>query len=126
MHFLTPLLKGSVPSPTLCIEGRDIPLATTVETAFERVSRNKGLLGRESLANEAALIIAPCSAIHTFAMRFPIDVIFTERSGRIVKLRPALKASRLSVALGAFAVIEMAAGTIDRAGLRVGHTLVIK
>jgi hypothetical protein len=73
-----------------------------------------------------ALVIAPCSAIHTFAMRFPIDVIFAARDGRVLKTREAFPPGRMSVSLGAFAVIEMAAGEIARAGIRKGDRLVVE
>jgi uncharacterized protein len=126
VHFLQPLLKASVATPALCVEGRETPLATTLETAFDSASRKKGLLGRDGLADGTALVIAPCSAVHTFAMRFPIDVIFARRDGRIIKMRRSMPVSRMSGALRAFAVIEMAAGTIERAALRVGDHLVIR
>jgi uncharacterized membrane protein (UPF0127 family) len=126
VHFLQPLLERSAAPPALCIEGREAPLATTVETAFDSATRKKGLLGRDGLAENTALVIAPCSAVHTFAMRFPIDVIFAGRDGRIVKVRRAMPVSRVSGAIGAFAVIEMAAGTIERAGVRIGDRLLIR
>ena len=126
MHFLQPLLKQSAATPELCVEGREMPLATTLETAFDSKSRKKGLLGRDSLADGAALVIAPCSAVHTFAMRFPIDVIFARRDGRIIKMRKAMAASRITGAIGAFAVVEMAAGTIERAAVHVGDRLVVR
>jgi uncharacterized membrane protein (UPF0127 family) len=108
------------------VEGREAPLATVVETAFDSASRKKGLLGRTGLADGAALVIAPCSAVHTFAMRFPIDLVFAQRDGRIVKLRHGVKASRIAVALRAFAVIEMRAGALVKAGLQVGDKLLVR
>lgn len=126
MHFLEPLLARSAGAQALWIDGRDVPLATTVETAFDAASRKKGLLGRDGLAEGAALVIAPCSGVHTFAMRFPIDVIFVRRDGRVVKVRRAMPAGRMSASLGAFATVEMSAGAADRAGLQVGDRLVVR
>lgn len=101
-------------------------VADRIETAFDSVARTRGLLGRNGLAEGAALVLAPCTAIHTFRMRFPIDVIFAARDGRVLKVRRAMPPSRVSGALGAFAVIEMAGGAIDRAGgLAVGERLVV-
>jgi uncharacterized membrane protein (UPF0127 family) len=125
VHFLEPLLKRSTGPAVLTVEGREAPLATTIETAFDSASRKQGLLGRDGLADNAALVIAPCSAVHTFAMRFPIDVVFARRDGRIIKMRQAMAVSRISAAIGAFAVIEMAAGTIARSGIRVGDRLAV-
>jgi uncharacterized membrane protein (UPF0127 family) len=126
MHFLEPLLSTSANTAVLYVEGHETPLATAVETAFDSASRKKGLLGRSELADGTALVIAPCSAVHTFAMRFPIDVIFVGRDGRILKLRRALKTSRMAGALRAFAVVELAAGAIDRAGVSVGDRLFVR
>ena len=103
--------------------GNERLVARTIETAFDSASRNRGLLGRSGLDDGVALVLAPCSAIHTFRMQFSIDVIYAARDGRVVKLRRNMPPSRMSAALGAFAVIEMAAGAIDRAGLEVGTRL---
>jgi uncharacterized membrane protein (UPF0127 family) len=126
VHFLEPLLDGSLSSPKLFVDGHESPLATTVEAAFDSASRNKGLLGRDHLAEGTALVIAPCSAIHTFAMRFPIDVAFARRDGHIIKLRHRLSARRISASFRAFAVVEMAAGALERSHIHVGDRLVIR
>jgi uncharacterized membrane protein (UPF0127 family) len=58
-------------------------------------------------------------------MRFAIDVIFAARDGRVLKIRDAVPRSRIAVCLRGFAVIEMAAGSAARAGLRPGDQLVV-
>ena len=68
-------------------------------------------------------MIAPSNGVHTFGMRFPIDVIFAARDGRVVKIARAVAAGRIAFALRGFAVIEMAAGEADRAGLTKGDRL---
>ena len=124
-HFLEPLLRTSTSELKLGIKGQPAPLATTLETAFDSAARRKGLLGRTGLPEGAALVIAPCSAVHTFAMRFPIDVIFVRRNGQIVKLRRAMPPARMSAAIGAFAVVEMSAGSIERTNVKVGDHLFV-
>lgn len=124
-HFLEPLLKKNAPPLALCIE-RPVgatTLATTVEAAVDSASRKRGLLGRDALAPEAALVIAPSNGVHTFFMKFAIDVVFVTRDGRVVKIARAVRPWRASLALRAFAVVELAAGAADRAGLRVGERL---
>ena len=69
------------------------------------------------------MVIAPCEAIHTFGMQFPIDVIFVASDGRIVKIRSNVRARRMTAAIGAFATIEMAAGEAGRHGLTAGDYL---
>ena len=101
-------------------------VASSLEPAFESATRNRGLLGRASLPQGHALVIAPSNLVHTFFMRFPIDVIYTDRSGRVLKIRPAIRAWRLSLCVGAFAVIEMAPESAAAAGLTVGDRLVVR
>ena len=122
--FLEPLLAPYSGAVSLHVRGRpDAPVATTVEGAFDSASRTRGLLGRASLAPDHALVIAPCSAIHTFGMQFPIDVIFAAGDGRILKVRRNMRRGRMTGAIGAFATIEMAAGEADRHELRAGDYL---
>jgi uncharacterized membrane protein (UPF0127 family) len=56
-------------------------------------------------------------------MRFPIDVIFIKRDGRIVKICPAVPAWRMKVGWGAYAAIELPAGTMAQTRVKAGDTL---
>jgi uncharacterized membrane protein (UPF0127 family) len=125
-HFLQPLLKTTGGDLALYVDGRDVILASVLEGAFDSKSRNRGLLGRSALPTDSALVIAPCSAVHTIGMRFPIDVIFASRDGRVIKIRHAMPARRMAMSFGAFAVIEMAAGAAARAGLQPNERLVVR
>lgn len=126
-HFFAPLLRKDAGSGVLAIDRPGSPaLATTVELAVDSASRKRGLLGRDGLAPGHALVIAPSNGVHTFGMRFDIDIIFVARDGRVVKIARALAARRIAFAMRAFAVIEMAAGEAARAGLAVGDRLVVK
>jgi hypothetical protein len=98
--------------------GRSV--ASTIELAVDSRSRRQGLLGRDRLDPGAALIIAPCSSIHTFFMRFAIDVIFVARDGRVLKTCGAVGRSRIALRLGAFAAIELPAGAIAQADVKRG------
>jgi len=114
--------RGAGPH-ALVVSGTGRSLAATVEMAADSGSRRRGLLGRAGLAEDVAFIIAPCSAVHTFGMQFPIDVIYAARDGRVVKVTERLVRSRLSAAFGAFAAIEMAAGSAARARVTPGDVL---
>jgi uncharacterized membrane protein (UPF0127 family) len=100
-------------------------VARRLEPAFDSASRRKGLLGRSAFEEGAALIIAPCSSIHTFFMRMAIDVVFVARDGQVLKTYVALPAWRLAFAFGAFAAIELPSGTVARAGIRRGDRLLL-
>jgi len=74
--------------------------------------RLKGLLGRSSLAPGEALLLEPCSSVHTAFMRFPIDVVYVDRSGLVKKVVSDLKPFRWSAVLrGGHSVVELPSGT---------------
>jgi uncharacterized membrane protein (UPF0127 family) len=93
-------------------------VATDVSGAFDSRARRRGLLGREALEEGRALVIAPCSSIHTAFMRFPIDVLFVSREGRVLKVAAHVPPWRARARFWAFAVIELPAGATDAAGLQ--------
>ena len=72
------------------------------------------------------MVIAPTNAIHTFFMKFPIDVAFVTRDGRVLKIKRAMPAWRMAAAWAGYAVIEMAAGAFERSGTRAGDILAIE
>jgi uncharacterized membrane protein (UPF0127 family) len=85
-------------------------VASVVELAVTRASRRRGLLGRNALDFSAGMMLAPCAAVHTAFMRFPIDVMFVNRDGVVRKIVRDLKPWRMAASLRAYAVIELAAG----------------
>jgi uncharacterized membrane protein (UPF0127 family) len=125
MMFLSPLVAEPAASHRLENVRSGRIVAELVTLAFESATRRKGLLGRESLAESSALILAPTNAIHTFFMRFAIDVAFVTKDGRVLKTRHALGPWRVAAALRAHAVIELSAGALSRADTRAGDQLVL-
>jgi hypothetical protein len=121
--FLNPLLTDPAARCVLRNARHAGIVARTIETAFDSATRNRGLLGRSGLADDHALILAPCSSIHTFFMQFAIDVAFVDRDGVVLRIRKALRPWRLQVAFRAFAVIELAPGRLDRSDTRIGDRL---
>jgi len=122
-HFLRPLLqKDAAPSVLRDAESGRV-LAADLELTLDSESRRRGLLGRDSLEEGAALIIAPCNGVHMFFMRFAIDVVFVNRQGLVLKVCQALKPWRIGICLKAFAAIEVPAGAAARAGISAGRTI---
>ena len=91
-----------------------------LEVAVESATRKKGLLGRDGLAPGAGLLIAPTNAVHTFFMRFPIDIVFVSRDGTVVKVSRAVPAWRMAAAWRGYAVVELAAGGAEFCQLTTG------
>jgi hypothetical protein len=123
--FLSPLLHGSAAGFRLQNARTSHIVADHLETAFDSASRNTGLLRHRSFPSGRAMIIAPTSAIHTFFMRFPIDLAFVAKDGLIVKTRSRLRPWRISTAFGAYAVIELPAGALAQSGTVRGDQLLV-
>jgi uncharacterized protein len=86
-------------------------------------SRMKGLLGRSSLEPGEGLLIKPAPSIHTWFMRFPIDVVFLDRDLTVVDVVDGLRPFRTASRRSARAVLELAAGEARRRRIERGHRL---
>ena len=124
--FLRPLLRDAQSSHVIRNTRNGRLLAHQLITAFDSKSRRVGLLRHESFSEGAAMLIAPSNAVHTFFMRFAIDVAFVTREGLIVKTCAALKPWRLAAAFRAFAVVELPSGTLAQNDTVQGDTLSIE
>jgi hypothetical protein len=124
-HVLSPLLRDPGARWRLVNETRATTIATDVEAALDSKARNKGLLGRDGLAPGHALVIAPSNAVHSFFMRFAIDVLFVSREGTVLRVRSAMPPWRLAAAWRGFAVIELAAGAAAAAQTVAGDRVVL-
>ncbi len=124
--FLGPAIgKGAGQCELINTDGNAV-LAAHVEPAFDSKSRKRGLLGRDAVPEDYALVIAPCGGIHTFSMRFPIDAVFVSRDGTVIKTCRDVKPWRIAVAWRAFAVIEAAAGFIARTETVPGDVVALR
>ena len=97
--------------------------AEIADTPFRRI---KGLLGRKALKEGEGIVITRCSSIHTFFMRFSIDVAFLDRHNRIMAMANSLPPARLFSSLfkGKIA-IELPAGTLRKTGTKLGNLVEI-
>ena len=99
-------------------------VASRVTVATRRVERAVGLLGRSHLPAGEALWIAPCHGVHTWFMRFPIDIIAMDSDGVVVDAVSVLKPWRMRLPKpGAYSVLELAAGTLESASTSIGHRI---
>ena len=102
-------------------------IARRVVNARSFWARFRGLMGRPALAPDGGLFLAGTSSVHMLFMRFPIDCLFVGReqddgSRRVVAVRSDLLPWRGVVwwVRGADGVIELPAGTLERAGVEIG------
>ncbi len=86
-------------------------LGEEIECARTSADRRRGLLGRLKLEPGEGLWIDRCEGVHSFFMKFPIDVLYLDRQKRVKKIRPAMKPWRISLSLTSFSVLEVPAGT---------------
>ena len=102
---------------------RDTVLAESAGVADTSAARRKGLLKHESLPEGEGLWIAPCEAVHTFGMGFPIDVLYLDRKKKVLKVRENMVPWRISGCLRAHSVLELPAGRAGRCATSVGDQL---
>ena len=99
-------------------------IAHHVSVAATRSARRTGLLNHSSLTEGEALWILPCRGVHTFQMRFAIDLIALNESGVIVDLVSNLKPWRIRLPRkGTTGVLELPAGWLHRTGTALGHRI---
>jgi len=124
-HFLAPLVRREAVPMALQNGRTGLPIASAIEAAFDSDSRRRGLLGRDHFPVDHALIIAPSSLVHTFFMRFPIDVLIVSRAGIVLRASHRVPPRRVVGAWGGFAVIEMAAESAGAASTRRGDQILV-
>jgi len=91
--------------------------------ALDSYTRMVGLLNHSSLPTDESLLIEPCKQVHTFFMRFAIDVVFLSSSNQVLKIS-SMKPWRLSpLVWNAKRVLELPVGSCSDAGLTEGAHL---
>ena len=123
--FLSPLVRNPAGDFDLVNERNGRIVADHLLPAFDSQARRTGLLAHRSLPAGTAMIIAPTNAIHTFFMKFAIDVLFVAKDGRIVKVRESLRPWRMAAAWSGHGVIELAAGAVGLCEVAEGDRLTL-
>ena len=95
------------------LPARDLPGGLRVLEARGRGARAKGLARLEALAPTVALHIPRCRSVHTFWMRFPLDLIWLDRCGAVARVDRGVPPRRVRTCLRARSVVEANAGTAD-------------
>ena len=104
---------------------RNTVLATAAEVADTSAKRRTGLLKHKGLAPGEGLWITPCESVHTFFMKFPIDLVYLDKKKKVKKVRHAVPAWRLSACLTAHSILELPAGTARQTQTQAGDQLTL-
>lgn len=102
---------------------RQTVVATGAEVADTARKRRTGLLKHERLEPGEGLWIVPCESVHTFFMKFPIDLVYLDRKRKVRKVRHAVGPWRMSMCLLAHSVLELPAGAARLSETRKGDIL---
>jgi len=101
-------------------------LADRAILANTSATRRTGLLKHDFLPDGEGLLIVPCEGVHTFGMKFPIDVIYLSKKRVVLKIRPEMPRRRISFCLRAHSVLELPAGMAGKTTTTVGDQLEIE
>jgi len=102
-------------------------LADRVDVAASHAERAVGLLSRSSLAPGEALWIVPSRGVHTWGMRFSIDVLALDEAGNVVDCVSNLRPWRVRLPRkGTAGVLELPAGTLEASRTSLGHRVVLE
>ena len=104
---------------------RNYVLADRADIADTPATRNRGLLKHTKLDPGEGLWIVPTQGVHSFAMKFTIDVVYLNKKRKVLKLRPNMVRSRLSVCLTAHSVVELPAGLLEASGTQKGDQFLL-
>jgi uncharacterized membrane protein (UPF0127 family) len=104
-------------------QNRGTVLAEAADVADTSAKRRTGLLKHTRLDPGAGLWIAPCEAVHSFGMKFAIDLVYLDRKKRVRKVRREMVPRRLSACLTAHSVLELPVGAIDASRTEPGDQL---
>jgi uncharacterized membrane protein (UPF0127 family) len=100
-------------------------LADRAGIADTGAKRRTGLLKHSKLEPGEGLLIRT-EGVHTFGMKFPIDVVFLSKARKVLKVRPNMVRARIALSLRAHSVLELPAGTLESTGTLTGDQLVFE
>jgi len=102
---------------------RGTVLGDRVEVADTSAKRRTGLLKHARLERGQGLWIVPCESVHSFFMKFPIDLVYLDRAKKVRRTRKGMAPWRISACLTAHSILELPEGTITESGTEPGDQL---
>jgi uncharacterized membrane protein (UPF0127 family) len=105
---------------------RNTVLADAAEMADTSAKRRTGLLKHTHLDAGQGLWIVPCESVHSFFMKFAIDLVYLDRKKKVRKVRHRMVPWRLSACLSAHSILELPAGAVAASGTQAGDQFEIE
>ena len=102
---------------------RGTVLADAAEIADTSAKRRTGLLKHSGLEPGTGLWISPCESVHSFGMKFAIDLVYLDRKKKVRKIRTKMVPWRMSACLSAHSVLELPVGVIEASRTERGDQL---
>ena len=99
---------------------KGVAIASELEIATSFAARSQGLLGRSGLKPDTGLLIDPCSSIHMWFMRFPIDVVFLDKKNRVVGMKRNVKPWGMAWSWRGAKTLELPVGVIASTRTQLG------
>jgi len=99
---------------------------TTLQTLQTQtlIERLGGLLVLDKLTANQALWITPCNSIHTFGMKYILDLVYVDKNNKVCGLVEHIKPWRMSLCFKASATVELIADSINHLDIRLGDTCI--
>jgi uncharacterized membrane protein (UPF0127 family) len=95
-------------------------LLNNVELANTFLTRFKGLMFRQSMADIDGMLITPCNAIHTIGMKFNIDIVFIDKQNKVTSIKSRMSKNSFTKDLSAKHVLELPAGRLEQTDIKPG------
>jgi uncharacterized membrane protein (UPF0127 family) len=102
---------------------RNTVLADAADLADTSEKRRTGLLKHDHLDPGKGLWIVPCESVHSFFMKFAIDLVYMDRNKKVRKVRHGMVPWRMSACLSAHSILELPAGAVAASGTQAGDQL---
>lgn len=98
-------------------------IAEKINLADNFSSRLVGLLGKLSIEEDEGLLLYPCASIHTYFMKFPVDVAFLNHEKEIIAIKENLMPKNTFAVKGAVYVLELKAGFLKKKNISLRDKL---
>ena len=109
---------------TFALKRNEKAILSKVNLADSFFPRLKGLMFKKKMPLDSALLLSPSNQIHTFFMKFPIDVIYLSKDNEIIKIEPSVMPGKvLKTVKGSRSVLELCSGIAQELSLEIGQVL---